>query len=73
VIPAGFAHGFYTLSEWAEVIYKATDVYAPEWERTLAWNDPAVAIAWPLIEGQLPTLSAKDAAGKRLPEAETFA
>jgi dTDP-4-dehydrorhamnose 3,5-epimerase len=72
-IPAGFAHGFYTLSEWAEVIYKVTDVYAPEWERTLAWDDPAVAIAWPLIEGQLPTLSAKDAAGKRLAEAETFA
>jgi dTDP-4-dehydrorhamnose 3,5-epimerase len=72
-IPAGFAHGFYTLSEWAEVIYKVTDLYAPEWERTLAWDDPEVAIAWPLIDGQLPTLSAKDAAGKRLSEAETFA
>jgi dTDP-4-dehydrorhamnose 3,5-epimerase len=72
-IPAGFAHGFYTLSEWAEVIYKVTDIYAPQWERTLAWDDPAVAIAWPLIEGRLPALSAKDAAGKRLPEAETFA
>lgn len=71
-IPAGFAHGFYTLSEWAEVIYKVTDVYAPQWERTLAWDDPAVAIAWPLIDGRLPTLSAKDAAGMRLPEAETF-
>ena len=72
-VPPGFAHGFYTLSDWAEVVYKVTDVYAPEWERTLAWDDPAVGIAWPLIDGQPPTLSAKDAAGKRLPAAETFA
>lgn len=72
-IPPGFAHGLYTLSDWAEVIYKVTDIYAPQWERTLAWDDPAVGIAWPLIDGQLPALSAKDAAGKRLPEAETFA
>ncbi len=71
-IPPGFAHGFYTLSDWAEVFYKTTDSYAPQWERTLVWNDPAVGIAWPLIDGQPPLLSAKDAAGKRLQEAETF-
>jgi dTDP-4-dehydrorhamnose 3,5-epimerase len=62
-IPPGFAHGFYVLSEWAEIVYKATDYYAPEWERTLAWNDNQVAIEWPLIGGQPPFLSAKDARG----------
>ena len=71
-IPPGFAHGFYTLSDWAEVVYKATDYYAPQWERTLVWNDPEVGIAWPLIDGQQPILSDKDAAGIRLQEAETF-
>ncbi len=44
-IPAGFAHGFYILSEWAEVVYKVSDLYAPEWERTLLWNDPELAIS----------------------------
>ncbi len=72
-VPAGFAHGFYALSEWAEIAYKASDFYAPQWERTLAWNDPQVGIAWPLIGGAPPILSAKDAAGRRLPEAETYA
>jgi dTDP-4-dehydrorhamnose 3,5-epimerase len=47
-IPPGFGHGFYVLSEWAEVVYKATDYYAPEWDRTLRWDDPMVGIAWPL-------------------------
>lgn len=69
-VPPGFAHGFLALSEYAEVLYKATDYYAPEHERCLRWNDPAVAIAWP-IEGA-PVLSAKDAAGKSLREAECF-
>jgi dTDP-4-dehydrorhamnose 3,5-epimerase len=72
-IPPGFAHGFYTLSDWAEVVYKVTDIYAPEWERTLAWDDPAVGIGWPLVDGRPPSLSPKDAAGIRLPVAETFA
>jgi dTDP-4-dehydrorhamnose 3,5-epimerase len=65
-IPKGFAHGFYTLSESAEVVYKVTDFYAPEHERTLLWNDPDVAIQWPL-KGE-PILSPKDRAGIRLQE-----
>ena len=70
-IPAGFAHGFVVLSEYAEVQYKATDFYAPEHERTLLWNDPALAIGWPLA-GQ-PLLSDKDRRGTPLASAETFA
>lgn len=71
-IPAGFAHGFYVLSEWAEVVYKATDYYAPAWERCLFWNDPAVGIQWPLMADQPPRLSEKDTCGKSLAEVETF-
>jgi dTDP-4-dehydrorhamnose 3,5-epimerase len=71
-VPHGFAHGIYVLSEWAEVLYKASDYYAPEWERTLLWNDPTLAIPWPLIDGQPPILSAKDAHGTELHEAEVF-
>ena len=71
-IPPGFAHGFYVLSDWAEVLYKTTDYYAPQWERTILWNDPEIGIQWPLIEGAPPTLSPKDAQGKRLSEAELF-
>jgi dTDP-4-dehydrorhamnose 3,5-epimerase len=71
-IPTGFAHGFYVLSEWAEIVYKTTDYYAPEWERTLLWNDPALDIAWPIIDGSIPSLSAKDAAGLLLAKAEYF-
>jgi dTDP-4-dehydrorhamnose 3,5-epimerase len=67
-IPPGFAHGFYVLSESADLIYKCTDFYAPEHERTLAWNDPEVAIAWPLVDGKPPVLSRKDAAGLMLAE-----
>jgi len=63
-IPKGFAHGFYTLSETAAVAYKVTDFYAPQHERTLLWNDPDVAIQWPL-KGE-PILSGKDSAGMRL-------
>jgi dTDP-4-dehydrorhamnose 3,5-epimerase len=71
-VPPGFAHGFYVLSEWAEVIYKVTDFYAPEWERTLLWNDPVIGIPWPLVNGKPPVLSDKDAKGKPLAEAELF-
>jgi dTDP-4-dehydrorhamnose 3,5-epimerase len=71
-IPPGFAHGFYVTSEWAEVVYKATDYYAPQWERTLLWNDPDLGIDWPLIKGQPPILSEKDAHGCRLKETELF-
>ena len=71
-IPPGLAHGFYTLSETADLIYKVTDHYAPEWDRTLLWNDPQIAIAWPLIDGSPPVLSAKDAQGKPLDQADVF-
>ncbi len=67
-IPAGLAHGFVVLSETAEFLYKTTDYYAPQHERCIAWNDPDLAIAWP-IDGQ-PLLSAKDAAGAAFREAE---
>ena len=70
-IPPGFAHGFLVLSEHAEFLYKTTDYYAPEYERCLQWNDPALAIAWPL-QGD-PLLSAKDQAGVPLAECEVFA
>jgi dTDP-4-dehydrorhamnose 3,5-epimerase len=71
-IPQGFAHGFYVLSEWAEVLYKVDDYYAPEWERTLIWNDPEIGIQWPLTDGLPPILSPKDAQGKLLSQAELF-
>jgi dTDP-4-dehydrorhamnose 3,5-epimerase len=71
-IPIGFAHGFYVLSGWAEMVYKTTDYYAPEWERTLLWNDPALGIEWPLLNGRPPILSEKDSRGKLLSEAELF-
>ena len=71
-IPPGFAHGFYVLSEWAEVYYKATDYYAPQWERSLLWNDPTLSIEWPIPKGQSPSLSPKDADGKILLGIEVF-
>jgi len=69
-VPEGFAHGFLVLSESAEFLYKTTDYYAPEHERTLLWNDPALGIRWPL-EGA-PLLKPKDATGTPLAAAETF-
>jgi dTDP-4-dehydrorhamnose 3,5-epimerase len=69
-VPPGFAHGFLVLSEIAEVLYKTTDYYAPQSERCLAWNDPEIAINWPLKEN--PILSAKDQSGKSLQFAEIF-
>jgi dTDP-4-dehydrorhamnose 3,5-epimerase len=71
-IPPGFAHGFYVVSEWAEVIYKTTDYYAPEWERTIRWDDSELKIEWPLAGGEPPLLSARDAAGRLFREAEVF-
>lgn len=71
-VPPGFAHGFYVVSDLAEVLYKCTDFYAPAAERTVIWNDPDVAIAWPVSPGQAPTISSKDAAGELLREAECF-
>jgi dTDP-4-dehydrorhamnose 3,5-epimerase len=70
-VPPGFAHGFIVLSDHAEVQYKATDFYAPEHERTLLWNDPALGISWPL-DGE-PVMTEKDRRGRPLAQAETFA
>ncbi|TAG49217.1 MAG: dTDP-4-dehydrorhamnose 3,5-epimerase [Betaproteobacteria bacterium] len=69
-VPPGFAHGFVVLSESATFLYKATDYYAPQFERTLAWNDPTIGIEWPLAS---PNVSAKDAVGKTLSDADTYA
>ncbi len=71
-VPAGFAHGFYVLSEWAEFVYKLTDYYAPQWERCISWNDPTVGIVWPLVDGQPPQLSERDKCGKLLADAEVY-
>ncbi|MBI3715400.1 MAG: dTDP-4-dehydrorhamnose 3,5-epimerase [Betaproteobacteria bacterium] len=71
-IPAGFAHGFIVLSDAAEVLYKATDYYAPEHERTLLWNDPQVGVAWPLADVLAPTLAEKDRRGTPFLLAESF-
>jgi dTDP-4-dehydrorhamnose 3,5-epimerase len=71
-VPTGFAHGFLVLSEHAEFVYKCTDYYAPEEERCLIWNDPAVRIDWPLGEGVTPVMSARDLAGRSLAEADTY-
>lgn len=69
-VPPGFAHGFLVTSDAAEFVYKTTDYWAPEYERTLLWNDPALGIAWPLTGA--PVLAPKDAAGKQLSEAEVY-
>ena len=69
-IPPGFAHGFLTLSKSADVLYKTTDYYAPEHERTLAWNDPEISVSWPLEEVGEFQLSEKDGAGISLEKAK---
>ena len=70
-VPPGFAHGFVALSDVADVIYKTTDYYASQHERCIAWNDPDLAIRWPL-QGETPFLSAKDAIGRSFAEAEVI-
>ncbi|HBB34919.1 MAG TPA: dTDP-4-dehydrorhamnose 3,5-epimerase [Cyanobacteria bacterium UBA8803] len=69
-VPPGFAHGFYVISEVAEVFYKTTDYYAPQYERTLLWNDPDLAITWPI--NTPPILSVKDQVGQPLKKAEIY-
>lgn len=69
-LPPGFAHGFMVMSESADFLYKATDFYAPEHERTILWNDPGIGIQWPLKSDVV--ISAKDQRGVPLSEAETF-
>ena len=69
-VPAGFAHGFVVLSESAEFLYKTTDYWAPEYERSIAWNDPAIGIEWPISEA--PVLSEKDRNAVLLADAEVY-
>ncbi len=71
-IPPGFAHGFLVLSDRADFVYKTTDYYHAPGDRTIAWNDPDLGIPWPACPGGAPVLSAKDAAGVRLADAETY-
>lgn len=70
-VPEGFAHGFFVTSKNAEVVYKVTDYYAPEWERSILWNDPQIGIEWPLSKIE-PILSSKDLNGKPLADSEIF-
>lgn len=71
-VPPGFGHGFYVTSDSADFVYKCTDYYAPEYERSLRWDDPEIGIQWPLVDGQPPQLSAKDVEGALLKDAEVF-
>lgn len=71
-IPPGFAHGFYVLSEWAEFLYKVTDIYAPDWERTIKWNDPTLNISWPILDESQLIVSEKDSRGVSFLEADKF-
>jgi dTDP-4-dehydrorhamnose 3,5-epimerase len=71
-IPPGFAHGFYVISESAEVTYKVDDQYAPEWERSVLWNDPEIGIEWPILNGTTPTMSQKDMVASPLKDADVF-
>ena len=71
-VPPGFAHGFVALEDETDFLYKCTALYAPQWDRSIAWNDPDIAIDWPL-EGLAPLLSAKDVAAVALKDAEVFA
>ena len=71
-VPEGFAHGFYVTTESAEFVYKCTNYYAPQFEQSVLWNDPALDIQWPLVNGQPPLLSEKDKAGLLLVDAPVF-
>jgi len=71
-VPPGFAHGFYVISEYAEFVYKCTDYYAPEYERSLLWNDKDLKIKWPLQNGTTPLLSDKDKNGNNFKDADFY-
>jgi dTDP-4-dehydrorhamnose 3,5-epimerase len=71
-VPPGFAHGLLTLTPVVDFIYRCTDYYAPQYERVLRWDDPSLAIRWPLPTGTLPTLAARDAAASGLADIETL-
>jgi len=71
-VPPGFAHGFLALTDAVDVLYKCTDVYAPQYERTMRWDDPDVCIRWPIPSGVTPLLTQRDANALKLREIETF-
>lgn len=71
-VPPGFGHGFMVLSDFAKFEYKCTDYYAPEFERSIRWDDPDIGIQWPLVAGEQPVVSAKDAAAQFFKDAETY-
>ncbi len=71
-VPPGFAHGFYVMSQQADFLYKCTDIYAPEYERCIKWDDADIDIQWPLVDGQQPLLSEKDQNGLSLSNADVF-
>jgi dTDP-4-dehydrorhamnose 3,5-epimerase len=71
-VPQGFAHGYLSLSERADFVYKCTDFYAPQYERSILWNDPAIGVQWPLPAGTQPVLSAKDRVAPLLQAAEIY-
>ena len=71
-VSPGFAHGFYVVSEQADFFYKCTELYAPEYERAIRWDDPDLAIDWPIASGQEPVLAPKDAAAKSFKDAEVY-
>jgi dTDP-4-dehydrorhamnose 3,5-epimerase len=71
-VPEGFAHGFYVMTDSAEFVYKCTDYYHPDSEVSVSWDDPELAIEWPLVNGELPQLSNKDANGFSFKDAPKF-
>ncbi len=71
-VPEQFAHGFYVVSESADFNYKCTDFYAPEYEQSIAWDDPELGVEWPLVDGAPPILSGKDATGLPFAQAPFF-
>jgi dTDP-4-dehydrorhamnose 3,5-epimerase len=71
-VPPGFAHGFFVQSEHAEFLYRATEYYSPEHERTLSWNDPAIGIDWGIPPGVQPTMSRRDREAPFLPDADLY-
>ena len=72
-VPPGFGHGFIVTSDYAEFVYKCTDLYAPQYERSIRWDDPDIGIRWPLDAGEEPILSEKDRAAAWLKDAEVYA
>jgi dTDP-4-dehydrorhamnose 3,5-epimerase len=72
-VPPGFAHGYLALSDEIDLLYKCSDFYAPQYERTIRWDDPEIGVQWPLPAGVMPTLSGKDAVAPSFGEAESYA